>query len=196
MDFDLRSDNATTSPHQSDTGVVELPVVLLSSFTHEHESLRVRDDLGGVEGLFEVIDELLLVSLEWGDLRATKDFGGSDTLSLQAGQASSEYSLSNQGDWLSEIQSVDGGPLAGTFLACSVQDLGDEGLAVLVVVAEDIAGDLDEERVQDSLVPSLEDVGDLRLFHAENGLHDVVGFANELHITVLDTVVDHLDVVT
>ena len=30
--------------------------------------------------------------------------------------------------------------------------------------------------------------------HAEAGLHQVVGFADELHVAVFDAVVDHLDV--
>lgn len=41
-----------------------------------------------------------------------------------------------------------------------------------------------------------EDVGDLALVEAETALEDVVGLGDELHVTVLDTVVDHLDVVS
>jgi hypothetical protein len=49
-----RLDDTTTSPHLGDTGVVQVPTVLLSGLTHEHESLGVRDDLGGVKGLLKV----------------------------------------------------------------------------------------------------------------------------------------------
>jgi hypothetical protein len=36
----------------------------LGGLSHEHESLSVRDDLGSVKGLLEVVDKLLLVALE------------------------------------------------------------------------------------------------------------------------------------
>lgn len=42
----------------------------------------------------------------------------------------------------------------------------------------------------------LEDVGDLLLIETETSLEDVVSLGDELHVSVLDTVVDHLDVVT
>lgn len=42
----------------------------------------------------------------------------------------------------------------------------------------------------------LEDVGNLLLVETETSLEDVVSLSDELHVSVLDTVVDHLDVVT
>ena len=42
----------------------------------------------------------------------------------------------------------------------------------------------------------LEDVGNLLLVKTKTSLEDVVGLGDELHVSVLDTVVDHLDVVT
>jgi hypothetical protein len=47
-------DDTSSSPHGSDTGVVEGPVVGLGSLSHEHETLSVRHDLGGVKGLLKV----------------------------------------------------------------------------------------------------------------------------------------------
>jgi hypothetical protein len=61
--------------------------------------LRIGDDLGGIEGLFEVIDELLLVAVENLFLRAGYDFASTNTLLLEGGQAPGENSLSDQGDW-------------------------------------------------------------------------------------------------
>ena len=72
---------------------------LLGGLTHEHEALRVRDDLRRVEGLLEVVDELLLVALEGLLLRASNDLGGANTLLLDRGQATSEDSLTNEGDY-------------------------------------------------------------------------------------------------
>ena len=58
---------------------------LLGSLTHEHEALGVRDDLGSVEGLFEIIDEELLVPTEWFFLGSGDDLAGADTLFLDRG---------------------------------------------------------------------------------------------------------------
>src|SRR5579859_1318805 len=58
--FDLAekhaANNATPSPHQGDTAIIELPLVLLSGGAHQHIPLGVRDYLRSVEGLAYVLD--------------------------------------------------------------------------------------------------------------------------------------------
>ena len=71
---------------------------LLGGLTHEHEALGVGDDFGSVESLLEVIDELLLVTLEGLLLRASDNLGGTDTLLLDRGQAASKDSFANERD--------------------------------------------------------------------------------------------------
>ena len=141
---------------------------------HEHEALGVGDDLGGVKGLLKVGDELLLVT---GEVRggALELLAGAGTLGLEGGKAAREDSLADESYGLAEVKSVDGGPLAGTLLASRVEDLLEEGSAILVVVVHDVAGDLDEERVEHALVPLSEDVTYLLVGHANTTLHDVVG---------------------
>jgi hypothetical protein len=58
-----------------------------------------------------------------------------------------------------------------------------------------VAGDFDEVAVELALVPLGEDGVQLVGGEAEAALEQVVGFADELHVAVLDAVVDHLDVV-
>ena len=141
---------------------------------HEHEALGVGDDLGGVKGLLKVGDELLLVT---GEVRggALELLAGADTLSLEGRKAAREDSLADESHGLAEVKSVDGGPLAGTLLASRVEDLLEEGSAILVVVVHDVAGDLNEERVEHALVPLSEDVTDLLVGQANTTLEDVVG---------------------
>ena len=107
--------------------------------------------------MLEVIDELLLVTSEGLDLRTTDNLGGANTLLLDRGEATSEDGLTDESNGHSEVESVDSGPLSGTLLGSSVEDLGDEGLAIVVVVLEDLGGDFDQVRVEDTLVPGLED---------------------------------------
>ena len=72
---------------------------LLGSFTHEHEALRVGDDLRRIEGLLKVVDELLLVALERLLLGASDDLASTETLLLKARQATSKDSLANESDF-------------------------------------------------------------------------------------------------
>ena len=72
---------------------------LLGSLTHEHEALGVGDDLGRVEGLLKVIDELLLVTSKRGLLGTRDDLACPRALLLEGRQAASEDSLADKGDW-------------------------------------------------------------------------------------------------
>ena len=62
-----------------------MPVELLRSLTHEHEALRIRDDLGSIERLLQVIDKLLLVATESLLLWSDNNLASSDTLGLDSG---------------------------------------------------------------------------------------------------------------
>lgn len=199
-------DDATASPHGSDTGVVEGPFVDLGGLTHEHESLGVRDDLGGVKSLLEVVDELLLVALEGVTGRGGNDLAGPDTLLLEGRETSGKDGLTDESNGHTLVEGVNGGPLSGTLLSGGVENLLDHWSAVSVVESEDVTGDLDQERVEDTILPLLlersgavshlgEDLGNLLLLKTKTSLEDVVGLGDELHVSVLDTVVDHLDVV-
>lgn len=190
-----RLDDASTAPHGSKTGVVEVPVVDLGSLTHEHEALGVRDDLGSVESLLEVVDELLLVALEWLRGGALDDLGCSNTLLLEGRETAGKDSLANKSYGHTVVEGVNGSPLSGTLLSSSVEDLVDHGLSVSVLEAENVTGNLDEERLEDALLPLGKDLGNLLSGETETTLEDVVGLSDELHVSVLDTVVDHLDVV-
>lgn len=188
-----RSDDATTSPHEGDGGVVKLPAVGLSGLSDEHEALGVRNDLGGVKGLLKLVNELLLVAGELDGLGAAENLGGSLSLLLEGREASGKDSLTNQSNGHTEIKSVDSGPLTGTLLASSIRDLLNERGSGTIVVLEDVSGDLDEERVEDTVVPLGKDITNLLVGEAGTSLHDIVSLANELHVTVLNTVVNHLN---
>ncbi|KAI6770536.1 hypothetical protein HG530_005165 [Fusarium avenaceum] len=172
------SDDAATSPHEGDGRLVELPVELASGLLHEHEALGVGDDLGSVKSLLEVLEELLLVTLELGGSADELQLGrGGGTLVLDGGQASGKDGLSNEGYGLAEVKSVDSGPLSGTLLASLVENLLNEGSAIVVVEVHDITGDLNQERVQNALVPLSQDVTDLLAGEAKTTLHDVVSLS-------------------
>ena len=60
-------------------------------------------------------------------------------------------------------------------------------------MVEHLGGDLHQVGVQVALVPLVEHVGYLLGLHAQAAAHKVVGLGDDLHIRVLDAVVDHLD---
>ena len=142
----------------------------LGSLTHEHEALCVRDDLRSVKSLLEVavhlhqlsesprkivdsLDELLLVALEGLTSWGSDDLRRPHTFLLDGGQTSSKDSFADEGHGHALVERIDGGPLAGTLLSGGIEDFQDNGDAVLVVEAEDITGDLDQERVQNAILP-------------------------------------------
>ena len=189
-----RSDNAATSPHESNAGIVELPTVLLTGLTDKHKALGVRDNLGGIKGLLEVVDKLLLVAVKLG-AGATEDLRGSNTLVLNGRESSRKDSLTNEGHRGSKVKGVDGSPLTSTLLASSIKNLLNQGSVVLILEVQNVTGNLNQERVQDTSVPLGKDIGNLLVSKAGTTLKQIVGLANKLHVTVLNTIVDHLDVV-
>ena len=156
--------------------------------------MRVRDDLRGVEGAADVVDELVAVGLD-DRLRPAEFFRGGDALLLHCGDAAGKDRLTDKGDRDALFGGVDQRPFAGAFLAGGVENLLDQRFAIVVLVGEDISGDLDEVRVEVALVPLGEHLVHLVGAHAEPFLHQVVRLADELHVAVLDAVVHHLDVV-
>ena len=72
--------------------------------------------------------------------------------------------------------------------------LSTSGWPSVVLEAENIAGDLDEIAVQLAPVPFGEHLVHLVGGHAQPLFHEVIGFADQLHVAILDAVVDHLDV--
>lgn len=168
------ADDAATTPHEGDGRIVKLPAVLLGSLPDEHEALRVGDDLGSIETLLQILDESLLVTRELSSGRAIEDGASADTLVLEGTQATGEDCLANKSDRHAQVKGVDGSPFAGTLLAGLVKDLVDERKTVVVVVVEDITGDLDQERVEDTFVPLSEDIGDLLGREAQTALEEVI----------------------
>ena len=79
-------------------------------------------------------------------------------------------------------------------MAGGIENFFNERLAVGILVAEDIAGDFNEIRIERAGVPFGEDGVHFVGAHAEAGFHQIVRFADELHVAVLDAVVDHLHV--
>ncbi|EEQ40117.1 hypothetical protein CLUG_04245 [Clavispora lusitaniae ATCC 42720] len=194
-----RSDDTSTSPHQSNGWVVQLPTVLLSSLSDQHETLSVGDNLRSVQSLFQVVNKLSLV-LDRGltfNRWAGQHGRGLHSLILDSRQTSGENGLTNQSNWHTQVQSVDSSPLTSSLLTSSVQDLFNQWLSISrVIEVHDVSGNFNQERVQNTVVPLRENVTDFLVRELAHSLHQIIGLTNQLHVTILDTIVDHLNVMT
>lgn len=70
-------DNIVIMLYEGNGGFVEFLVVFFGCFLYEYEVLCVGDDFGGIEGLFEVFEELFFVIFEGGGMVNKFEFGGS-----------------------------------------------------------------------------------------------------------------------
>lgn len=140
---------------------------------HEHEALSVGDDLRSIQGLLQVIDKGLLITIELGR-GAGQKAGSAHTLRLDGAEAAGKDSLTNEGDRKAQVERVDGSPLACALLASLVEDLLDKRLPVIIIELENVASNLDQEGVQDALVPLVKDVANLRGRKAKTALQEII----------------------
>jgi hypothetical protein len=97
------ADNASTTPHECDATIVQVPAVLLGRLAHEHVPLGVADDLGGEERLAGVLHNSLPVALDR-TVGSTDDLGGLDPFGLQSREATGIHGFDNQCHRHTEIQ--------------------------------------------------------------------------------------------
>src|SRR5699024_2127283 len=89
---------------------------------------------------------------------------------------------------------ANGGPTAGAFLAGGVEDDIDKRLAsVWISGAQYFCGDFNEVGIQVAGIPLLEDCGNFCWLHARAVAQQLVSLADNLHVSVLNAIVNHLD---
>ena len=85
------------------------------------------------------------------------------------------------------------GPAASAFLSSLVHDEVDDVLARLWInLLEDIRGDFNEKALQIASVPISKDISEF-LIRKSRGLKDIVSLTNELHVAILDAIVNHFN---
>ena len=171
---------------------MQIPMVFLCCLVQNIKALGIRTDLGGVQGLLDVVDQGLLVAGKRLHIGGQQPAGLYPAL-LGSGHAACKDGLRHSGRRYAKLQGLLAGPFAGALLPGAVQDHIHHGLAGLFIgLAENIRRNLDEIAVQYALVPFFEDLGHFRRRHAEQLTHQKVRFADQLHITVFNAVVCHL----
>ncbi len=103
--------------------------------------------------------------------------------------------FADQGQRHGVVERVLRRPYPRAFLSGTVENLVDQRTAVLVALAQEATGDVDQVGFEAAGVPFGESVGHLVVTHAEGVLHQVTDFGDQLHVAVFDAVMHHLDVV-
>jgi hypothetical protein len=78
-------------------------------------------------------------------------------------------------------------------LSGGIEDVIEQVAAIGVLEGEDLRGDFDQVGIEFTFVPFGEGIGQLWVVEAEPGRKEMVGLGNELHVAVLDAVMDHLN---
>mmetsp|Transcript_1722 Transcript_1722/g.1889 ORF Transcript_1722/g.1889 Transcript_1722/m.1889 type:complete len:461 (-) Transcript_1722:3-1385(-) len=192
---ELRADNATSSPHEGSCSTVDVPLVLIRCGADQDKALGVRHDLGRVQGLTDGLHQLRAVTLVLWGLGTRQNGACGHPLGLLRAEAASKHGLADESQGHAQVQCGDGGPLAGSLLPSLVHDLiQNVAAAVFLFLGQNVSGDFDEETVQVAFVPFGKHVMHLRVGHSQNVLHHVVCLTAELHVSVFDAIVHHLDV--
>ena len=119
-----------------------------------------------------------------------------DALGLERRQDPALDGGVDRGNRRADVEGVLAGPLARALLLRLVEDEIDQRPARLRIrPGQDLGRDLDEVRPQVAGVPFLEDRAQLLRRQPEAARQQVVRLGDELHVAVLDAVVDHLHVV-
>mmetsp|Transcript_2282 Transcript_2282/g.9099 ORF Transcript_2282/g.9099 Transcript_2282/m.9099 type:complete len:351 (+) Transcript_2282:770-1822(+) len=195
------ADDAATLPDAGELAEAKAPLLLSALGADEVEPLSVRHNLGRVERVAHVRDELLLagvgrggVGLRGGHPEAVERAGHVHAVLLEAREEARVERRRNGGNRHRELGGLLHRPLAGALHPRLVEDLVDDvALGLGVGHAKNVRGDLDEVRFEFAQVPFGEDVLELVVGQAADVLQDVVRLGDELHVAVLDAVVHHLD---
>ena len=186
------ANDAAAPPHHGDAAVIQVPAVGPGGGTHQRIALGVGDDLRGVQGLADLLDKGHAIPLEH-HFGAGELLGSRHALFLGSGQAAGKHRLADEGQGHAFVQRRDARPFAGALLAGGVQNHVHQRLAVLVLVGQNVPGDLDQIAVQFALVPFGENLAHFVRRHAQIIPHQLIGFANELHVAIFNAVVHHFD---
>ena len=116
-----------------------------------------------------------------------------DALVFERRNATCKHGFGNQRQRDAQIEGVDAGPFARAFLTGGIEDFFNQRFAVFVFVAQNRGGDFNQVRIQLGFVPLVEDLVHFVIRQAQTVFHELVRFANQLHIAVFDAVVHHFD---
>src|SRR5699024_4262210 len=190
------ADDAATTPDAGQVPGVDVPTVFFRTREDLVEALGIGDHLRRVKRATDVLNEVRrLGGIHWGSQLTGSELalGGLACRAIR-GERAGKHRLTDTGDRDAQVAGGLHGPAARALLAGSVHDDVHQRLAGFGIdLRQDLRGDLHEVGLQLAGVPLAENLGDLLRAQPRPVAQQVVSLADDLHIRVLDTVVDHLD---
>ena len=157
--------------------------------------MGVRNDFAQIQRTTNFFDELSLVA-SWLRLRTRENFRCGNALIFQRRDITCKHRLGNKRQWFTEIQRTLAGPFTRTFVCCFIQNHINQVVTVFIFFGEDIFGDVDQVAAQFTVIPFGKGLRQFFVGEVQATFKQRIGFSNQLHITVFDTVVNHLHIVT
>ena len=103
-----------------------------------------------------------------------------------------EHRRSNQPQRHTQFHRVDNRPLSRPFLSGSIENLIDKISAGFILMTQNIRSNLNQITAELSFIPAGKHVRHLLIRQIDQILHHPVSLSDQLHVTVFDTVVNHL----
>ena len=193
---EARADDAASPPDRGDVAEVEVPSVKFGRRTQLDKTLRVADDFARIEGIAHRGDQRLPVSIprcgRWSRqyIRRGHAFGLHRTQNPRLDRAADDRKRNPH------LNRVADGPFSRALLPRLVEDHINERLAGFRIFAlKNIRGDLNQKRVEVPPVPFGKDFCKFFRCGSHSCLENRICFADQLHVSVFNPVVDHLHVV-
>src|SRR5574344_235915 len=114
------------------------------------------------------------------------------TQSLLCRQATFKYGGSNKSQWHTQLHRIDNRPFARSFLSGSIQNLINQIAACLIFMFQYISRNFNQVTAKFPFIPICKDGRHLLIVEAQQLLHDPISLTYQLHVTILNTVVNHL----
>ena len=191
---ELRTDDAASTENLRDFAVVQIPVVFFRRSTQLREALSVRNDFAQIQRTTNLLDKLSFVACSL-RLRARENFRRGNALIFQRRDITCKHRLGNQRQRFAEIQRALAGPFTRTFVCSFIQNHINQVVTVFIFFGEDIFGDVNQVAAQFTVIPLGKGLRQFFVGEVQATFKQRIGFSNQLHITVFNTVVNHLHIV-
>src|SRR5664280_3148089 len=89
------------------------------------------------------------------------------------------------------IESCNCGPFTSTFLSGGIKNLINKWLIISIFICQYITSNLNKVTVKFTFVPFIKNKMHLISSHMKQVTHHLVGFTDQLHITIFDAIVNH-----
>mmetsp|Transcript_27433 Transcript_27433/g.54877 ORF Transcript_27433/g.54877 Transcript_27433/m.54877 type:complete len:468 (-) Transcript_27433:156-1559(-) len=197
----LSSNDASSLPHAGAFREIDVPVHIVRAGFDDPEALGVGADFGTVECRAKIVEELAFVDGDFGggDVGSLEDCRGFDSFVFASGDVACVEGGGHSGSRDASFGGFLDGPAACAFHSGFVQDVVDDvSLSgdLVILLCQDLGSDLDQITLQFRGIPVVKDLRHLLVRNLEHGLHNIVNFTNQLHISVFNSIVNHLDVIS